>query len=282
MNRWVRFAVLACVGCASAMYGQVLNPSGDAYVVPANNTNFGAPPTVTIGSANSYGLVQFDLTQLPAGVTASQVQKATLTIFVGHINSAGTFNLDTVSNSTPWSESTVNGNTVIGPQTSVAVAVPVFTSSTFISVDATAAVQGWLNSPTSNNGFLFIANGSTSFQFDSKESTTTSHPATLTITLLPPQNVEFIPPGGPSQTLSVPKIVAGKVTLTGGSGGTVTFGTSFTSASSYACTVTDASSTGVTANIATASASGFSIGFYSPLGGSAGQNDTYNYICIGY
>jgi hypothetical protein len=158
-------------------------PSGDAYVVPANVTSFGGAPTVTVGSSNSFGLLQFDLGQLPGGVTGPQVQKATLTIFIDHVNSPGTMNIDTVSSTTPWTESAVNGNTLIGPQAAVATAVPVTAASTFISVDATAAVQGWVNSPTSNNGFLVLANGSTSFQFDSKENTATSHPPTLTITL---------------------------------------------------------------------------------------------------
>jgi hypothetical protein len=54
---------------------------------------------------------------------------------------------------------------------------------TFIAMDATAAVQGWISTSGSNNGFMILANTGTSVQFASKENTTTSHPATLTIVL---------------------------------------------------------------------------------------------------
>jgi hypothetical protein len=128
--------------------------------------------------------VQFDLTQLPAGVTAAQIQKATLTLFLDHINAAGTINIDTVSSSTPWGELTVTGNSGISAGSAVATALPVATTDTFIALDATAAVQGWITTPGSNNGFMILANASTSVQFDSKENTSTSHPATLTIVLV--------------------------------------------------------------------------------------------------
>jgi hypothetical protein len=93
--------------------------------------------------------------QLPAGVTSAQVQKATLTLFLDHVNSAGTINVDTVS----------------------------ATVDSFIAMDATAAMQGWIATPGSGNGFMILANPGTSVQFDSKENTTASHPATLTIAL---------------------------------------------------------------------------------------------------
>ena len=103
--------------------------------------------------------------------------------FLDHVNSAGTINVDTVSASTPWGELTVTGNSGISAGSAVATAVPVATVDTFIAMDATAAVQGWITTPGSNNGFMILANGTTSVQFDSKENTTTSHPATLTIVL---------------------------------------------------------------------------------------------------
>ncbi len=56
-------------------------------------------------------------------------------------------------------------------------------SGTYVYVDATAAVQSWL-SGTTNSGFIVTPNDSNiNVAFDSKESTTTSHPATLSILL---------------------------------------------------------------------------------------------------
>ena len=97
MTQSIRFALAALAFVPLAGFAQTLTPSQDSYYVPSNATNFGTASTITVGSSSSVGLVQFDLTQL-GGVTAAQVQKATLTLFLDHVNSAGTgINVDTVS-----------------------------------------------------------------------------------------------------------------------------------------------------------------------------------------
>jgi hypothetical protein len=183
MKNLTRLAIAALALAPVAGFAQTLAPSQDAHYVPANGSNFGTATTITVGSSESVGLVQFDLTQLPGGVTAAQIQKATLTLFLDHINSAGTINIDTVSSSTPWGELTVTGNSGISAGSAVATSVTMATVDTFVSVDATAAVQGWIATPGSNNGFMIVGNAATSVQFDSKENANTSHPATLTIVL---------------------------------------------------------------------------------------------------
>jgi hypothetical protein len=211
MKNPTRIAIILLTLTAIAGFAQTLPPSADTYYVPGNGSNFGTGITITVGSSSSVGLVQFDLTQLPAGVTAAQIQSAKLTLFLDHIGSAGTINVDTVSASTLWSELTVTGNSGISAGSAVATSVPVTTVDTFISMDATAAVQGWITTPSSNNGFMILANGSTSVQFDSKENTTTSHPATLTIVLASSG------PTGPTGTAST---VAGPTGPTGPTGAT--------------------------------------------------------------
>src|SRR5580658_2658113 len=183
MKNLTRLAIAALALAPIAGFAQTLAPSQDAYYVSGNGSNFGTATTVTVGSSGSIGLVQFDLTQLPAGLTSGQIQKATLTLFLDHVNSGGTINIDTVSASTPWSELIVTGNSGISAGSAVATSVGVATGDTFIAMDATAAVQGWVTTPGSNNGFMILANSLTSVQFDSKENTTTSHPAMLTIVL---------------------------------------------------------------------------------------------------
>jgi hypothetical protein len=183
----MRFAATALALAPIAGFAQTLAPSQDSYYVSGNGTNNGTAPIVVVGQTgattvqfgsgqlpvvggqNAVGLIQFDLTQLPAGLTAAQVQKATLTLFVDAITSGGTINVDTVAGA--WSELTVSGNNNPSPGNAVATSVPVTTVDTFISVDATAAVQGWITTPGSNNGFMILGNGSTSVQFDSKENT---------------------------------------------------------------------------------------------------------------
>jgi hypothetical protein len=80
-------------------------PSQDGYYVSGNGTNYGTAPTIVVGqtgggavqlpgqlpvtgNATGVGLVQFDLTHLPAGLTSAQVQKATLTLFVDTITAS--------------------------------------------------------------------------------------------------------------------------------------------------------------------------------------------------
>ena len=137
-----RFAFAALALAPIAGFAQTLAPSQDAYYVPGNGSNFGTATTITVGGSSSIGLVQFDLTQLPAGVTAAQIQKATLTLFLDHVNSAGTINIDTVSASTPWGELTVTGMSGISAGSAVATGVPVATADTFIAMDATGGGAG--------------------------------------------------------------------------------------------------------------------------------------------
>jgi hypothetical protein len=225
MKNLTRFTIAALALLPAAGFAQTLAPSQDAYYVPNNGSNFGSGITVTVGSSSSVGLVQFDLTQLPAGVTPGQIQKATLTMFLDHVNSGGTINIDTVSSSTPWSELTVSGNSGISAGSAVATSVPVATIGTFTVVDATAAVQGWIAGTSTNNGFMIMANSGASVQFDSKENTATSHPATLTIVLA--SNGPTGPTGaastvegpiGPTGSMGAASTVAGPAGPTGSNG----------------------------------------------------------------
>jgi hypothetical protein len=155
----------------------------DSYVAPGNATNFGTATTINVGGPNAAeALVQFDLTTLPAATTSANVAKATLTLFVSKVGAAGAVNIS-VGNG-PWTETGVNGTSSPVPAAAVASGVPVAQASEYLSVDATAAVQAWLTG-TTNSGFIITAAaGAVNVAFDSKESSTTSHPASLYITLV--------------------------------------------------------------------------------------------------
>src|ERR1700733_6933942 len=107
MKLLTRVAVAALALAPIAGFAQTLAPSQDAYFVPGNGSNFGTATTITVGSSSSVGLVQFDLTQLPAGVISAQIQKATLTLFVDKVNSPGSVSIYAASGS--WTETGVNG-----------------------------------------------------------------------------------------------------------------------------------------------------------------------------
>ena len=196
-----------------SMFGQVLLPSQDSYVVPGNGTNFGTVQTVTVGSSSSQGMVQFDLTHLPAGLASTQVSQALLTLFVDHVGQAGTVTVYVANGN--WTEAGVNGTNAPSPGAVVANNVSVSATSSYVTVDATTAVQNWIAGTSPNNGFLILpAAAGTSVQFDSKENTSTSHAATLSISLasVGPQG-----PAGP-QGATGPQGPSGMQGLTGATG----------------------------------------------------------------
>jgi hypothetical protein len=92
-------------------------------------------------------------------------------------------------------------------------------------------VQGGIATPASNNGFMIQANATTSVQFDTKENTSTSHPATLTIVLAnsgptgatgPTGAASMVTgPTGPTGAASMVAGPAGPTGAIGATGGTV-------------------------------------------------------------
>jgi len=174
MKSLIRFAVAAVALAPIAGFAQPLVPSQDAFYVPGNGSNFGTATTITVGSSGVSDWCSSISRNWPAGLTAGQIQKATLTLFLDHANAGGSVNIDTVSASTPWGELTVTGNSGISPGIAVNTSAIANTADTFIAVDATSAVQGWIATPSSNNGFMIQAKTGMSVQFDSKENTSTS------------------------------------------------------------------------------------------------------------
>ncbi len=157
----------------------------DSYVVPATTPNYGSVATLNVGgTSNAQGLAQFDLSSLSGIATPGMVAKATLILFVNKVTVAGSINISEATGA--WTEGGVNGNNAPVAGAPVATAVPVSAGSDYIAVDATQAVKDWLGS-TTNSGFIITSAASgTNIYFDSKESTTTSHPASLTIILAGP------------------------------------------------------------------------------------------------
>lgn len=203
------FAVLAPLGLTA----QTFQPSGDAYVVPGDASNFGIAVNITVGSSGSQGLVQFDLSILPATVTASQVRQAILTLYVNKVSLPGSLNVAAANGF--WTESGVNGTNAPVPGATVA-NISVSDASEFVSVDATALVKNWLSTPASNNGFIITANGSASAQFDAKEAANMSHAAILSLTLA------GTGPGGPTGASGATGLAgaSGAVGATGPTGAT--------------------------------------------------------------
>ena len=168
---------------ATAIWAQTAPLVGDAFIVPGAASNYGALASVDVGGPSGFqGLFLFDLTTLPAGTTAASVSGASLRLFVNKIGVAGPINVNAAT--ALWSESTVNGLSGPGVGTLVAGPIGVSVSDVYISIPVTSQVQAWLNGAPNYGLIVTAATSATSVFIDSKENTSTSHPAVLEIDLV--------------------------------------------------------------------------------------------------
>ena len=150
-------------------------------VTPA--ANYGSLPTINVGGGSA-GLLRFDLSTLPAAVTAAKVAKASLVLYVNRIGAAG--GIDVTPAFSAWGEGTVTGVTAPVLGAPIASGIAVGAANQFVNVDVTALVKQWVTSPAANFGLALSpalsAPGTVVF-FDSKENTATGHVARLDVTL---------------------------------------------------------------------------------------------------
>ena len=182
-----RFGLVRLVLCLSVFFFSIheasaldVTLSGDASVNSAHTSiNYGTLSNLYVGNGNT-AFLQFDLTTLPAGTTPAQVSRATLTVFVNRVNTAGAVTVSPVT--AAWGEYSVTAAAAPATGSSIG-SIPVTGAGQFFSVDVTAQVQAWVNAPASNDGFA-LASGAANVLFDSKENDETGHAARLDVTLV--------------------------------------------------------------------------------------------------
>src|SRR5947209_6038706 len=116
--------VLAVILLAAAFSLQASAQNGtltaDAYTTPSSgNSNFSTTPSLIVSGAagnnsltngpNNRVWLQFDISNLPPGTTASQISSATLTLYMNRVYTSGAFDVNLVSGS--WAEGTLTENT---------------------------------------------------------------------------------------------------------------------------------------------------------------------------
>jgi len=186
-----------------------ITPLGDAYTNSADpTTNYGSATLLYVDGAKETAYIQFNLASIPSGAVVSQ---ATLKLYVNAVTTAGTFNVDYVNGS--WSESTLTYDLAPALGSTIVSSVDITTAdkNQYILINITPAVQAWLNGSEANDGIALVANSTFSASFDSKENTTTSHPAELdivfagdgTITGVTTASGSGLTGGGTSGTLSL-------------------------------------------------------------------------------
>ena len=124
------------------------NTSADTYIsstVPGSN--FGTATAINIGGGNT-ALIQFDLSGLPAGLAAANINKATMTFYVNTVAIGGAVDIAQVTSA--WTETGVNnGNrpTYLSP---FLLGVPTTTSRQYVTVDVTQLVKDWVTGVATN------------------------------------------------------------------------------------------------------------------------------------
>ncbi len=172
--------LLALCWCTTA-YSQI-TPSGDAYTNTAFPTkNFGTSAVLDVESGSQITYIQFDLSSLPSGYTGANISKATLKLYVNAVTTAGSFNVDFIDGT--WSEKTITADLSPALGTTIVSSVPLTASSVhdYMIIDITAALTAWLDGTQTNDGIALVGNSPLNASFDSKESTTMSHPAELDV-----------------------------------------------------------------------------------------------------
>jgi len=189
-TRVLMVALTALCGVQGA-YGVTATLMGDSYTVSTLLTGnkgkaailqvSGPPDTATTDTA----YLQFDLSTLPAAVTAADISKATLTVFLNAVTASGSFDVQDVAS--PWTESTITA--AIAPSLGAIEqsAVPVATTdkNQYKVIDVTNVVKAWRAGTLPNFGLALVANAvdGLNAKFDSKESTSHSQVPRLEITL---------------------------------------------------------------------------------------------------
>lgn len=175
-------ALLLAAGPALALDAPLLADTQIHTAQPA--LNFGSLPTLAVGSGAT-ALLRFDLSVLPAGLTAAKVQRATLVLFANRVGSAGAVEVQAVN--AGWDEAGATAQAapaLAGPGTGPV--LPVRAAQQFLSADVTALVRQWVANPGSHFGIALTpalsAPGTVVF-LDSKENTANGQVARLDITL---------------------------------------------------------------------------------------------------
>jgi hypothetical protein len=177
---WIKVVVAVWIVLATcAAYATDATVAGDAYVNSASPaTNYGGLSNLYVGNGGT-ALIQFNLSSLPSGTTASQIGKATLKIYVNRINTSGAVSVQPVTSA--WSESSVTFNTIPTLGSAIATFTPT-ASQQFVVIDVTSLVQSWVTTPSSNYG-IALSTSTANIVLDSKENDETSHVAHLDITV---------------------------------------------------------------------------------------------------
>ena len=140
-------AGLSWPGAASAIQ---LTIEADTFVNASSiNQNNGSATSLKVGP-NFTTYLKFDLTPLPPGTTAADIEKATLTVYVNTVTTQGPFNVRTpVANGWIPTSLTYGNKPNLGNPSLMTLPVYSADKNNFVTIDVTDVVKSWM---ANNNG----------------------------------------------------------------------------------------------------------------------------------
>ena len=195
--------------------GDAMTLEADSFVSRGDgqNAKHGKDPFLNV-KRGSTAFLRFGLTSsLPSGVASSDIDKATLKVFVSAIKRGGPVTVSRVAQN--WAERTVPAGN-ISPSLDASSAKSFNLSrglaGNWIQLDVTDIVKAWLPLPSQTNFGIALSSSTTlDITIDSKENTGTSHPAILDVVLI---NTASIPPIASSPGINGPEGPMGPSGLT--------------------------------------------------------------------
>ena len=167
---------------SASLYAQA--PASDDTFTSANSDpNLGKMAYLAVQGPSSTTYIRFDLSHLPSGVTADEVRKATVRLYVSGVTHPGAFDVQRINSE--WSERKLGreNQPLLGSIEVNNVAVSAQSKDHYLILDITSLVKDWLNQVQPNYGIALVPNGDISVAFDSKENNQTSHDPQLNIVL---------------------------------------------------------------------------------------------------
>ena len=215
-------AALFGVTYIGAVHAHTLHVTDDAHVNMATGAaNFGASPKLIVQNVgesddkdvgedhykdrgrhrntrqannDKASYVRFSMATLPKLMAATDIEKATLRIWVDKVITPGPVAVHLVN--AAWDENLITATTVPDSGYVDTLYLTAADEGRFLTMDVTGILQGWVDLPSSNYGLAFIpGNGEVNVRFDSKEDTQTSHPMEIELAYVRPQGLQG--PQGP-------------------------------------------------------------------------------------
>ena len=151
-----------------------LHVTDDAYIQSDNSDkNKGSDEKVKLkddgGDDDRIGFVKVDLSTLPNDVLPEDIVKATLRVWIEKVSDEGTITLQQPGG--PWDEEDITADNApsIGPPTLFTVDVTEDDEQSFVLINVTPIVRGWVSRRVRNDGIVLVPGGGLKAEVAAKE-----------------------------------------------------------------------------------------------------------------